>query len=139
ASSVRLEERPYLMSAPTVPRCVRANSPARLTEAFDCTEYGMISSRRGLLMPVMPCTSPNCEASPVCDRRHTGQLDRSFVRPTSRWTATPNVCVSFFGYRSWLSGMRNSAIQPSESIEVFTSQTASQEMSSLVSLYKYRS
>src|SRR5688572_32594103 len=97
ASSVRFEDNPYLTSAPMVPRWVRSNPLPRLTDELDYTEYGMNSRRRGLLMPVMPCTSPNCDARPVWDRRHTGQLDRSLVRPTSRCTATPKVCDSFFG------------------------------------------
>ena len=51
----------------------------------------------------------------------------------SRQMAKPKVCASPGGKRSWLNGMRYSAVQPSESTAVATSQTASHEASSLAS------
>jgi hypothetical protein len=67
---------------------------------LDCTEYGNTSSRRGEEIPAIPCTSPSCDAMPNCERRHSGQLERSLERATSRCTATPKVCESRLGYRS---------------------------------------
>ena len=60
----------------------------------------------------------------------TASSTRSFRRVESRMIITPKVCDARGGYRSWLRGMRNSAVQPSESIRVATSQTASHETSS---------
>jgi hypothetical protein len=69
----------------------------------------------------------------VRDVRYSGQLVRSLVRATSRQTPKPKVWAGCAVKRSWLNGMRNSAIQPSESMAVATSHTPSQERSSTMS------
>ena len=72
ASSVRFDDKSVLDVGADRSRAACARSRRRAPRlAFDCTEYGMSSRRRGLLMPVMPCTSPNCDARPACERRHT--------------------------------------------------------------------
>ena len=53
----------------------------------------------------------------------------------SRQMAKPNVFVALGTYRSCVSGIRNSAVHPSESTWVATSHTASQASSSWPSLY----
>ena len=61
----------------------------------------------------------------------------SVFRQICRAAWNPQECVSqLFAKRSWLKGMANSAVQPSASICVPTSQTASQLPSSSVSLKK---
>ncbi len=82
-----------------------------------------------------PGTAANCEAIPVRERLYSGQLYRSLNRATSRSIMMPKVFSCSDGYRSWLSGIRNSAVQPSESMRVATSQTPSQDSSSSPSLY----
>jgi hypothetical protein len=56
------------------------------------------------------------------------------VRCTSRTMSTPKVCAGAFEKRSWLNGMRNSAVHPSESMLAAPSHTPSHDGSSLESL-----
>ncbi len=64
---------------------------------------------------------------------------RSLWRAMSRQIAKPKVCASAAGNRSWLNGMRYSAVHPCASTFVATSQTPSQDRSSLPSFEMYTS
>ena len=112
---------PYLMSAPIVLRFARSY-PVALPPPSSCdwemlfsTVYGVTSRRRGAVRPANPDTSANCETRPPFDLRNTGHARRSPERPTLRMNIMPKVGEPLGGKRSWLSGIRNSAVQPSAS------------------------
>src|SRR5207245_3945662 len=79
--------------------------------------------------------SPNCETNPAWDWRNNGQLTRWEYRYRSRSIVKPKTWLRWRPYGNCDSGIRNSAVQPSESTRVATSHTASQAKSSLPSLY----
>src|SRR5687768_12657089 len=135
ASRVRLEPSPYLMSAPADTDCGCVYDDPLGRVSFLVTTYGVTSSRRGVASPWIPVSSPACDTYPCLLRSYNGQLIRAPVRATSRTAMKPNVWLGVLLKRIWLNGILNSATQPSESIAVATSQTASHVASSVTSLY----
>src|SRR5256885_8970178 len=134
ASSLRLEATRYFKSPPTVTSCERPRPVDENSETFLVTRYGAASSRRGAWSPSSPWISPNCDTKPACDCRKSGQLTRCEYRYRSRSIVKPNVWTRCPPHGNCESGIRNSAVQPAESIWVATSHTASHAKSSLPSL-----
>ena len=78
--------------------------------------------------------SPSDEVTINIDSYHDRQCWTSVSRFTRRVTLKPNVLLSDGENRNWLNGILNSAVHPSASTVVFTSQTASQRSSCSLSL-----
>jgi hypothetical protein len=93
---------------------------------------GSTSDLRGARIRSSPRSSPGAETSPGELRVQGDQVLRSSCRAISRMIPTPHTRspATRSLNRSWENGMRNSALQPRESIEVATSHTASQAVSS---------
>src|SRR6185437_7705146 len=126
---------PSLISAPPETRCARPYDEAPTVDTFFVTTYGTTSS--GCVEPTspIPVTVPSCETVAFLLGRNAGQLTRSLKRSMSRHIPNPIVCTVVLVKPSCDIGIANSAVHPSESIDVATSQTPSHVWSSFVSSY----
>ncbi|MCX5743741.1 MAG: hypothetical protein NT062_14710 [Proteobacteria bacterium] len=130
ADSVKAGPSPYFMSRPRLPRPpTRAliGSPASIgMTAKPPVRYGRSSSRRAGRNPVIPSTVPNFDTIALPLVGHGDHVLCSVVRPTMRRTCMPHSCEFPLGYRSWDSGIRNSAVHPVGVIAASPVHTASQ-------------
>ena len=93
------------------------------------TTYGSTSSRREERPARSPSTCPNRKGPPVSVLPQNDHIDVSLSRDTPRQTCIPQVWTESRLKRSWEKGIRNSAVQPSESMLVPTSHTGSHDES----------
>src|SRR5205823_1496991 len=93
------------------------------------TTYGSSSTRFGAGMSRSPRRWPKRDTKPLSVFNMKGQKLNSFLRRMVRTNRIPHTCSAAPEKRSCEKGIRYSAVQPSESIDVATSHTGSQESS----------
>src|SRR5690348_8445119 len=135
ASSVRLDVRLYLMSAPALTLAVvllwyGSRGSAYLNCPRDTT-YGSSSACRGTLAIAIPSRWPKYAGPELSLRRRNDHSSCSLRRSTYRHSCIPHVCTCPPERRSCEYGIRISAVHPSAVTWVAPSHTGSHDGSPL--------